>query len=127
MLARIALLLIAATMLAGIVAATPPSSGHADEPAAPMSARAVRGATPYAPITDPSESYLPALHPTRRNESTVWGSMALSGFAPRHRRPHVASPVAESHPRSPTANNCNHIGTRRTQALTAAPGPGLAH
>jgi hypothetical protein len=52
MFARVALLLVAAATLAGIVAATAPPSGRADEEAAPPSAKAVRGATPYAEIKD---------------------------------------------------------------------------
>jgi hypothetical protein len=52
MFARIALLLVAASTLAGIVAATTPFSGRADEEAGPRSAKAVRGATPYAAIKD---------------------------------------------------------------------------
>jgi hypothetical protein len=52
MFARIALLLFAASTLAGIVAATTPLSGRADAEAAPRTAKAVRGATPYAAIKD---------------------------------------------------------------------------
>jgi hypothetical protein len=73
-LARIALLLVAAATLAGIVAATTPSSGRADEEAAPQSAKAVRGATPYAPIKDEPAPKLivdPPL-PDRLAEGVVW-------------------------------------------------------
>jgi len=39
-------------LVAGVVAATAPTSGRAAEEAVPQSAKAVRGATPYAPIAD---------------------------------------------------------------------------
>jgi hypothetical protein len=37
-------------LVAGVLATTAPTSGRADEPAAPQSAKAFRGATPYAEI-----------------------------------------------------------------------------
>lgn len=51
MYAKIALLLVAAAAPAGIVAATA-TTGRADDEAAPPSAKAVRGATPYVEIKD---------------------------------------------------------------------------
>ena len=39
-------------LVAGVVAATAPTSGRADKETAPQSAKAVRGATPYAAIED---------------------------------------------------------------------------
>jgi hypothetical protein len=52
MFARVALLLVAVATVAGVIAATAPPSGRADEEAAPQSAKAVRGATPYAALED---------------------------------------------------------------------------
>ena len=74
MFARIALLLVLVATLAGAFAATVPTSGRANEEAAPQSAKAVRGATPYAPIKDEPAPKLivdPPL-PDRLADGVVW-------------------------------------------------------
>jgi hypothetical protein len=72
MFARIAVLLVLVATLAGAFAIMAPTSGRADEEM--QSAKAVRGATPYAPIKDEPAPKLivdPPL-PDRLAEGVVW-------------------------------------------------------
>ena len=74
MFARIALLLVLGATVASAFAVTAPTSGRAIEEAASQSAKAVRGATPYAPIKDDPAPKLivdPPL-PDRLAEGVVW-------------------------------------------------------
>ena len=74
MFARIALSLVLVATVPGAFDATAPTSGRANDEAAPQSAKAVRGATPYAPIKDEPAPKLivdPPL-PDRLAEGVVW-------------------------------------------------------
>jgi hypothetical protein len=73
-LARIALLLVLGATVAGALATTDPISGRANEEAAPQSAKAVRGATPYASIKDepPPKLIVDPPLPDRLAEGVVW-------------------------------------------------------
>ena len=74
MFARIALLLVLVAAVAGAFTATAPTSGRANEEAAPPSAKAVRGATPYAAVKDEPAPKLIVDPPLldRLAEGVVW-------------------------------------------------------
>jgi len=61
-------------LVVGVFVAAVPASGRADEQAAPQSARAVRGPTPYAEIKDESAPKLivDAPNPDRLAHGVVW-------------------------------------------------------
>jgi uncharacterized protein DUF6130 len=80
---RVAFLLVAVTAVAGVVAATAPPSGRAEEGAAlqaareaapPRSAREVRGATPYAAIENepPPKLIVDAPLPDLLDKGIIW-------------------------------------------------------
>ncbi len=71
---RIVSLLVLAAALAGPLAAKDPTSGRADEGAAPRSAKAMRGVTPYAAVKDEPAPKLivDGVLPDRLAEGVVW-------------------------------------------------------
>ncbi len=72
---RVAFLPVAVAVVAGIVAATAPPSGRAEEGAAPpRSAREVRGPTPYAAIENepPTKLIVDAALPDLLDKGVVW-------------------------------------------------------
>jgi hypothetical protein len=74
MFARVTLVLVLVALVAGALAGMDPASRRADEEAAPQSAKAVRGATPYAIVKDEAAPKLfvdPPL-PDRLAEGVVW-------------------------------------------------------
>ena len=71
---RVAFLLVAVAAVAGVVAATAPPFGRAEEAAAPRSARDVRGATPYHAIENepPPKLIVDDALPDLLDKGIVW-------------------------------------------------------